>query len=477
MHFGPFALDERTWLLARDGTAVELSPRLVEILAYLAARPGTIVSKDELLERFWPDVHVTENTLTRAIADIRKALGDHAAEPQFVQTVSRRGYRFIGGRAADADDVFASWVKGRADLDSLSIARLPTAVAAFERAVAELPWYAPAHAGLANAYLLQLDEARAGLAPDVEGIARAMAVARQACLLDASLGEGWAVLGHLLTLAGQSRDAQAAARRATAVEPGNWRHQYRLALATWGEDRLRAVDRALALMPGFAPGHLLSAMVFVARGALDRAEHEATLGAEAQRRQAREPSPLPAAGLHWLRGLVLWARGDVSAALGSLAEELATKGSDHVYARECVVNAQLAHGYIRLTQGADAEAASSFRAVLDALPRHPRAALGLAVALERLGASSEARALRAPLEEAISRLTREGRLDDAALLTAGDQALGSRPAEALRTLEQLLRSAPPGRTGWHVPIDPAFAHLRRLDGFAELLSILAARAA
>jgi DNA-binding winged helix-turn-helix (wHTH) protein len=73
MHFGPFALDERTWSLARDGSPVDLSPRLVEILAFFAARPGVIVTKDELLDRFWPEVHVAENTLTRAIADIRKA--------------------------------------------------------------------------------------------------------------------------------------------------------------------------------------------------------------------------------------------------------------------------------------------------------------------------------------------------------------------------------------------------------------------
>src|SRR6476659_6109686 len=113
MLFGPFALDERTWSLARDGSVVGLSPRLVEILAFFAARPGVIVTKDELLERFWPDVHVSENTLTRAIADIRKAIGDDASQPTFLQTAARRGYRFIGGPSAGSEDVFAAWVKGR----------------------------------------------------------------------------------------------------------------------------------------------------------------------------------------------------------------------------------------------------------------------------------------------------------------------------------------------------------------------------
>ena len=70
--------------------------RLVEILAHLVDRNGAIVTKDELLDRFWPDVHVTENTLTRAIADIRKTIGDSADTPKYIQTLARRGYRFVG---------------------------------------------------------------------------------------------------------------------------------------------------------------------------------------------------------------------------------------------------------------------------------------------------------------------------------------------------------------------------------------------
>jgi DNA-binding winged helix-turn-helix (wHTH) protein len=82
IRFGSFQIDPRTWLLTQQGQPVDLSPRLVEILGYIVARDGEIVTKDELLERFWPDVHVSENTLTRAIADIRKAIKDEAAEPK-----------------------------------------------------------------------------------------------------------------------------------------------------------------------------------------------------------------------------------------------------------------------------------------------------------------------------------------------------------------------------------------------------------
>jgi DNA-binding winged helix-turn-helix (wHTH) protein/cytochrome c-type biogenesis protein CcmH/NrfG len=476
MHFGPFALDERTWSLARDGTAVDLSPRLVEILAFLAAHPGVIVTKDELLERFWPDVHVTENTLTRAIADIRKALGDAAAEPMFVQTVARRGYRFIGETTTSSDDVFAAWVKGRLALDSLDIARLPGAVAAFERAANELSSYAPAHAGLANAYLLQIEAGRAGRTADRELLARAIAAARRACAVDPQLGEGWAVLGHLLSVAGNGEESMAAARRAAALEPENWRHQYRLAFATWGEERLRAVHRALALMPGFAPAHFLSAMVFIARGALDHAEREATLGAEGQRRQQREGTPLPAVGLHWVRGLIQWARGQIDQAFSSLNEEVGTLASGHVYAREFAVNARVAAGFMRLSLGDVSDAESMFRSALEETPGYARALVGLSVALMRAGNRLESEAVRVRVDSAIAELVAEEEHVEAALVAAATRATRGGTSEAVEILDRLLAEAPPGRAGWIIPVDPMFADLHLVTSRPTLLARLAARA-
>jgi DNA-binding winged helix-turn-helix (wHTH) protein/Flp pilus assembly protein TadD len=477
MHFGPFALDERTWSLARDGSPVGLSPRLVEILAFFAARPGVIVTKDELLDRFWPDVHVAENTLTRAIADIRKAIGDDASGPRFVQTVARRGYRFIGGPTAESEDVFGAWVKGRLALDSLDLARLPGAIEAFERATAELPAYAPAHAGLANAYLLQFEATRTEGVPNHELLAQAIATARRGCMLDPTLGEGWAVLGHLLSATGRTEESQAAARRAAALEPSNWRHQYRLAFATWGEERLRAVDRALTLMPGFGPAYLLSAMVFIARGALDRAEREATLGANAQRQRGHDHTPLPAAGLHWIRGLVLQARGETDAALASFDEEIATRTSGHVYAREFAMNARVAVGFIQLALGDPPAAAAAFRTALEETPGHARASLGLSVALTRMGDLREGERSRVFTDEAVAELMRGERAGEAALVTAGQEVARGRTEEAIDILVRLLSGAPPGPAGWIIPVDPMLADLRLARDLSALLATLAARAA
>lgn len=477
MHFGPFALDERTWSLVRDGSAVDLSPRLVEILGYFATRPGVIVTKEELLARFWPDVYVAENTVTRAIADIRKAIGDDAAKPVFLQTAARRGYRFIGGPAAGAEEVFAAWVQGRLALDSLDLARLPVAVQAFERAAAELSSYAPAHAGLANAYLLQAEATRSASAINHPLLERGIVMARRACTLDPALGEGWAVLGHLLAAADRTAESQAAARRACALEPGNWRHHYRLAFATWGEERLRAVDHALALMPGFGPAYLLSSMVFVARGALDLAEREATLGAQAQRQRQHDETPLPAAGLHWIRGLVLQARGATAEALACFEEEIQTRASGHIYAAEFAVNARVAVGFICLTQGDTDAASAAFRAALDEAPGHARATLGLAAALMRRGGASAGTGDAVATDNAVAALIAGGRTGEAALVAAGLDGMRGQTQRAMDHLSQLLRSAPAGRAGWIIPVDPMLADLRLARGYQPLLAILAARAA
>ena len=246
------------------------------------------------------------------------------------------------------EDPFQEWEQGRLALESLDLSRLDQAILAFERAVASLPSYAPAHAGLANAYLLRFETTRFGNTPDREMLDRALAAARRACAADASLGEGWAVLGYLLAAAGQVPEGQAAARRATALEPGNWRHHFRLGYVTWGEERLRAADRILELMPAFAPARMLSAMVFVARGALARAEQEATRGAEIQRGSAGTDTPIPAAGLHWLRGLIMSARGERDEALRCFDEEIAAGTGGHVYGREFIVNARVAAGFVLL---------------------------------------------------------------------------------------------------------------------------------
>ncbi|MBX3636557.1 MAG: helix-turn-helix transcriptional regulator [Rubrivivax sp.] len=96
--FGPFVLDGPGGRLLRDGLEVDLAPRPFAVLAWLAARPGMLVGKDELLDGVWGHRHVSDSVLKVAMNALRSALGEDAKAPRWIETVSRRGYRF-------ADDV------------------------------------------------------------------------------------------------------------------------------------------------------------------------------------------------------------------------------------------------------------------------------------------------------------------------------------------------------------------------------------
>ena len=93
--FGPFTLDAASYRLVRNGDALPLSPKIIDLLLYLVARQSTLVPKDELFSALWPDVAVTDNALTQAVSELRQALGDDPGKPTYIQTVARRGYRFI----------------------------------------------------------------------------------------------------------------------------------------------------------------------------------------------------------------------------------------------------------------------------------------------------------------------------------------------------------------------------------------------
>lgn len=94
--FGPFRLDAGTESIWRAGQEIRLRPKTFAVLRYLAERPGLLITKDELLEAVWSDVAVGDAALTVCVGEIRKALGDEARTPRFVETVHRRGYRFVG---------------------------------------------------------------------------------------------------------------------------------------------------------------------------------------------------------------------------------------------------------------------------------------------------------------------------------------------------------------------------------------------
>ena len=93
--FGPYRLDRAAYRLVDGDRSIELSPKALDLLLLLVEHAGSLVTKDEILKAVWPDVAVTDNALTQVVSDLRHALGDSSSAPRYLETVPRRGYRFI----------------------------------------------------------------------------------------------------------------------------------------------------------------------------------------------------------------------------------------------------------------------------------------------------------------------------------------------------------------------------------------------
>jgi DNA-binding winged helix-turn-helix (wHTH) protein/TolB-like protein len=100
LHVGNFTLDLKRQQLLRDGVVVvELRPKSFDVLRYLAANRGRVVSKDEMFAAVWPDVTVSDDSLVQCISEIRRVLGDE--NQALIRTMPRRGYMFVGDAAGD----------------------------------------------------------------------------------------------------------------------------------------------------------------------------------------------------------------------------------------------------------------------------------------------------------------------------------------------------------------------------------------
>lgn len=95
MHFGPFIYDPEQRSLFRGDEPVPLAPKTIDLLHVLLEDRGRIVGKSDLMRRVWPGTTVEEVGLARNVSLLRKALGDEAEDASYIETVPRRGYRFV----------------------------------------------------------------------------------------------------------------------------------------------------------------------------------------------------------------------------------------------------------------------------------------------------------------------------------------------------------------------------------------------
>ena len=632
--FGPFTVDAGSYRLLRGSEVIPLSPKIIDLLLYLVARQSALVPKDELFAALWPDVAVTDNALTQAVSELRQALGDDSSKPTYIQTVARRGYRFIApveaaapsrpsaapavesaldtkppaiavldftnvstdrefawlssgiaetvtndlraagtlriidrvrvveavhstgvdlaalrkelhldlavvgsfqrsgdrlritARVVDAGtgealaeakadgaleqvfelqdrivaqfaetlgtarvdaavrrthretsslEAYQAFTEGRVRLESLDGSLVPGAIADFERAVVLDPRYALAHVGIGNARFWQYEMSRARNQPDAALLARAIDHVRRAIELERDLAEAHATFAFLLVSAGRFSEALVAARRAVALEPGYWGNQFRLAHAEWGEDRLRALARAMELYADFPFAHFEAAMVHIARGSLDRAESVLREGTIVQDRQANLRQRYPAKGLHWLLGLVRLAQRDAREARAEFDREVAV-GPAQLYAAEFAMNAYDGAGFVALETRDAAGAMAMFSRALELFPEHARSLVGLGAALAASGDTRKADAAFKHAENAIDALRRGGRGSEAALSEAFMHAVCGRHDEAIGSLKRLVDRPELPFTGWTIPIEPLFAPLRQRADFQGILATLAQHA-
>jgi len=365
-------------------------------------------------------------------------------------------------------EAYRAVMEGWLRVESLDIRELPRAIADFERAVAIDPRYALAYTSLASAEFASYESTRADLQPARPLLERAIAHGRQSVHLDESLAEAHGALALILVSAWDSAGAIREARRAVALEPGNWRHLFRLGHASWGEERLRAADATLALYPDFAFAYFQEAMVHVARGHLNEAERVLRHGAAIQDRQIGRGERYPALGLHWLLGLVRLAQDDVGDAIQEFDRELGLAEPHRLYGREYTMHAHLGRGAALLRAGRVRDAAGSFLQARDQYPDLPLPQAGLALA-----AAGDA---DWTLAESAAAALAKSRPVRGALARGVIQAARGEAAAAAATLQRVLDEAPPGFAGWWLPVDPMLRQAIEGEELRRVMATVAERA-
>ena len=390
-------------------------------------------------------------------------------------SVQRSGGSRVGARETSSLEAYRAFTSGWLRLETLDVREMPAAIDDFRQAIAADHRYALAHTGLASAQFASYESTRSDNAPARELLDDAIDHARHAVALDDDLAEAHAALGFLLTSRWAADEALASTRRAVALEPGNWRHHFRLGHAAWGDERLRAADATLLHHPGFAFAHFQAAMVHVARGDLARAERVLLDGAALQDRQKTKRERFPALGLHWLLGCVRLAGGAVDVAIADFECEIALADPVRLYGREFAMHAHLGLGCAHARAGRHGEARQAYAAALEAYPDHAQTHLAAARSCGALGHAAEQTRHRAAALAACDTLGRT-RPVEAGLVRAYQFAADERVDAAVAELGTMLTAAPRGFAGWTLPVEPLLDGVRAQGAFGPVQHALAQRA-
>lgn len=135
--FQSFRLDSANQCLWREDERVQITPKAFDVLRYMVENAGRLVTQDELLEALWSETYVNPEVLRKYILEIRKVLGDRPEKPEFIETVTKRGYRFIAPvvdeNAEEGPDLSRGHAAAAASAEPAIAEQLPRETAASER--------------------------------------------------------------------------------------------------------------------------------------------------------------------------------------------------------------------------------------------------------------------------------------------------------------------------------------------------------
>jgi len=350
--FGDFRLDCRVPELKKRGRTVRIPQQSVQILSLLIAAKGQIVTREELRAAVWAqDTHVDfDRGINKAVNRLRQVLGDRLERPRFIETVPRRGYRFVAAVTSIAapnrvisTEVRETLLKARHFKGKQTVQALGRSVDYFRQAIERDPDYADGWAGLAETYVIL---GIFGLKSSHDAFPAARSAAERALALDASSAQALTVLADVRKFYewdwGGAEDAY---RRAIAIDPHSAlaHHWYAQLLAM-----LARHDEALAEIEAARQCDPVSPVInaFFSYILLEARQYDRAVAAGLNAVEFEPTAPLP----HFLLGRAYAKVGEFQLAIEALSEAVRIAGSVPRF------EGSLGYAYARAGRRAEAEA-------------------------------------------------------------------------------------------------------------------------
>ncbi len=371
---GGWRIEPSRCVLLRSGAEIHVEPRVMDVLVALAGRRGEAVSKEELIREVWDGRFVSDEVLTVAIFELRKALGDSARQPRFVETIPRRGYRWIpsvetghgstepAARAADPvapnatrnrrpyavavaailcvaailaisfrrpaqrasaappEEAAVAYRLGNHYMSQRTPQSLRRSMESFQKALQIDPAFGEAHSGYAQASVMLAD---GGVPEARELYLQARASAEQALALDGKLPEAHASLGMIRLFADWDfARAEQSFRRAIELNPAtvSAHRAYAMLCSITGRHDMAAAEarRAVTLDPAAAARYNELAWLLYYAGGQEEALAEVAKGIEI------DPSFFP---LYLTKGVFLESAGDGKSGYAAMREGYSRLGT------------------------------------------------------------------------------------------------------------------------------------------------------